>query len=145
MFEKKVNKVNKQNIWCGFWYGGIIGLFFFKNEQVAAVTVKGERYRAILNEFLCPKIEEHDMDIWFQQDGATCHTDNITIDLLRIVSENRIISRNSVVNWPPRSCDLIPLDYFLWETVKDKCYANHPETIEALKHEIEVAIHRIEA
>ena len=29
--------------------------------------------------------------------------------------------------------------------VNDKCYANHPETIEALKHEIEVAIHGNEA
>ena len=60
-------------------------------------------------------------------------------------SENRIISRSSDVNWPPRSCDLTPLDYFLWGVVKDKCYANHPETIEALEHEIEVAIHGIEA
>ena len=59
--------------------------------------------------------------------------------------KNRIISRNSDVNLPPRSCDLIPLDYFLWEDVEDKCYANHPETIEALKHEIEVAIHGMEA
>ena len=40
---------------------------------------------------------------------------------------------------------MTPLDYFLWGAVKDKCYANHPETIEALKHEIEVAIHGIEA
>ena len=45
----------------------------------------------------------------------------------------------------PRNCDLTPLDYFLWGAVKDKCHANHPETIEALKHEIEVAIHGIEA
>ena len=128
-------------VWCGFWYGGIIGPFFFENEQGAAVTVNGERYRAMLNEFLFPKIEEDDMDdIWFQQDGATCHTANVTIDLLRTVFENRIISRNSDVNWPPRSCDLTPLDYFLWGAVKDKCYANHPETIEALKHEIEVGI-----
>ena len=29
---------------------------------------------------------------------------------------------------------------FLCGAVEDKCYANHPETIEALKHEIEVAI-----
>jgi len=36
-----------------------------------------------------------------------------TIDLLRTVFENRIISRNVDVNWPPRSCDLTPLDYFL--------------------------------
>ena len=48
--------------WCGFWYGGIIGPFFFENEQWAAVTVNGERYRAMLNEFLFQKIEEDDMD-----------------------------------------------------------------------------------
>ena len=111
--------------WCKFWYGGIIGPFFFKNEQGAAVTVNGERYRAMLNEFLFPKIEENDMDdIWLQQGGTTSHTSSVTIDLLRTIFENRIISRNSDVNWPPRSCDLTPLDYFLWGAVKDKCYAN---------------------
>ena len=31
--------------------------------------------------------------------------------------ENRIISRNSDINWPPRNCDLTLLDYFLWRTV----------------------------
>ena len=76
----------------------------------------------MLNELSFPKIEEDDMDdIWFQQDGATWHTLNLTIDLLRIVLENRIISRNSDVNWPPRSSDLTPLDYFLWGAIKDKC------------------------
>ena len=84
-------------------------------------------------------------DIWFQQDGATCLTANVIINLLRTVFENRIIRRNSDVNWPPRSCDLAPLDYFLWGAVKDKCYANHSETIEALKHEVEVTIHGVEA
>ena len=84
-------------------------------------------------------------DIWIQQDGSIFHKANITIDLLRIVFENRIIRRNSNVNWPPWSRDFTPLDYFLWGTVKDKYHANHPETIEALKHEIEVAIHGIEA
>ena len=36
-----------------------------------------------------------------------------------------------------------PLDYFLSGAIKDKCYEKHPETIEALKHEIEVAIEEI--
>ena len=36
------------------------------------------------------------------------------------------------------------MDNFLWRAVKDKCYANHPGTIKALKHEIEVAIYGIE-
>ena len=96
----------------------IIGPFFFKNEQGSAVTVNDERYHAMLNEFLYPKIEEDDMDdIRFQQDGATCHTANVTIELLRTVFENRIISQNSDVNWPPRSCDMTSLDYCLWEAV----------------------------
>ena len=49
-------------------------------------------------------------DIWFQQDGATCHAANVTLDLLRTVFENRIISRNSYVSWPPWSYDLTPLE-----------------------------------
>ena len=39
-------------VWCGFWSRGIIGPFFFGNEQGEAVTVNGDRYRAMLNEFL---------------------------------------------------------------------------------------------
>jgi len=35
-------------------------------------------------------------------------------------------------------------DYFLWETVKDECYSNQPETIQELKQiEIKVAIDEI--
>ena len=34
---------------------------FFKNEQGEAVTVNGDRYRAMLNEFLFTKIEEDDI------------------------------------------------------------------------------------
>ena len=48
------------------------------------------------------------------------------------------IGRLGAVIWPRWTI-------FLWGAAKDKCYANHPETIEALKHEIEVAIHEIEA
>ena len=138
MYPQRVTGAN-------FWYVGIIGPFFIENEQGAALTVNGERYRAMLNEFLFPKIKDDDVDdIWYQEDGATCHTANVINHLLRNVFENRIISQNFDVNWPPRSCDFTPLDYFLWGSVKYKCYANHPETIEALKHELEVAIHGIE-
>ena len=58
-----------------FWSRCIIGSFFFGNEQGEAVTVNGDRYRAMLNEILFTKIEEEDIgNIWFQQDGATSHT-----------------------------------------------------------------------
>ena len=43
----------------------IIRPFFFENEQVKAVTVNGDRYRAMLNEFLLTKIEEENIgNIW---------------------------------------------------------------------------------
>ena len=54
-----------------------------------AVTVNGERYRAMLTNFLWPKIDAMNVDdLWFQQDGATCHTSRLTIDLLRIPFKN---------------------------------------------------------
>ena len=84
-----------------------------------AVTVNGDRYRSIFNEFLFTKIEEEDIgNIWFQQDGATCHTAKATVDVLSPVFEDRIISCRADVLWPPRSCDLTPLDYYLWGAVK---------------------------
>ena len=108
-------------------------IIFFENEQGVAVAVNGNCYRAMLNEFLFTKIEEEDIDnIWFQQNGAMCHTAEATHDVLHPVYEDRIISRRADVVSPPRSCDWTPLDYYLWGVVKDKCYADKPEEIDAL-------------
>ena len=95
---------------------------FFEKEQAETVTVNGDRYRTMLNEFLFTKIEEEDIcNTWFQRDGV----------------------------WPPRSSDLTPLDYYLWDAVKDKCYADKLETIDALKDNIcetigEIQLHTID-
>ena len=52
----------------------------------------------MLNEFLFTKIAEDDIDnIWFQQDSATCHTAEATLDVLRPVFIDRIISRRADV------------------------------------------------
>ena len=104
--------LKRVSVWCVFWSGGIFGPFFFENEQGEAVTVNGDRYRVTLHDFLFTKIEKEDIgNIWFQQDGATWHTAEATLD--------RIISHRTDVVWPPRSCDLTPLDYYLWGAVKD--------------------------
>ncbi|GFW48476.1 putative LOC100569746 [Trichonephila clavipes] len=49
---------------------------------------------------------------------------------------DRLISRFGPVNWPPRSCDLTPLDYFLWEYVKSLVYADKPQTLDHLEDNI---------
>ncbi|GFU59859.1 uncharacterized protein TNCV_4726261 [Trichonephila clavipes] len=75
-------------------------------------------------------------ELWFQQDGATCHTARTTIDLLKDTFGDRLISRFGSVNWPPRSCDLTQLDYFLWCYVKSLVYADKPQTLDHLKDNI---------
>ena len=67
-----------------------------------------------------------------------------TVDVLRPVFEDGIISRRGDVVCPPQSCDLTPFDYYLLGAIKDKCYADKPETIEALKGNIRKVIDKIQ-
>ncbi|GFX67638.1 uncharacterized protein TNCV_3933801 [Trichonephila clavipes] len=84
----------------------------------------------MITNFFIPELNNHDVqELWFQ-DGATCHTARATIDLLKDTFGDRLISRFGPVNWPPRSCDLPPLDYFLWGYVKSLVYADKPQTLD---------------
>ncbi|GFU87235.1 uncharacterized protein TNCV_738121 [Trichonephila clavipes] len=112
-------------------------------NKTAAFGVKpihkfnGDRYRAIITNFFIPELNNHDVqELWFQQDGATCHTARATIDLLKDTFIDRLISRFGPVNWPPRSCDLTPLDYFLWGYVKSLVYADKLQTLDHLEDNI---------
>ncbi|GFX05690.1 putative transposable element [Trichonephila clavipes] len=127
----------KLTVWCILWTGGIIGPYFFKNDEGHNVTVNGDRYRAMITNFFIPQLNNHDVqELWFQQDGATCHTASATIDLLKDTFGDRLISRFGAVNWPPRSCDLTTLDYFLWGYVKLLVYADKPQTLDHLEDNI---------
>ncbi|GFV51765.1 uncharacterized protein TNCV_1321211 [Trichonephila clavipes] len=84
-----------------------------------------------------PELNNHDVqELWFQQDGATCHTARATIHLLKDTFGDRLISRFGPMNWPPTSCDLTPLDYFLWGYVKSLVYADKPQTLDHLEDNI---------
>ncbi|GFW10934.1 uncharacterized protein TNCV_4459091 [Trichonephila clavipes] len=95
------------------------------------------QYRAMITNFFIPELNNHDVqELWFQQDGVTCHTARATIDYLKDTFGDRLISRFGPVNWPPRSCDLTPLDYFLWGYVKSLVYADKPQTLNHLEDNI---------
>ncbi|GFS51547.1 transposable element Tc3 transposase [Trichonephila clavipes] len=127
----------KLTVWCALWAGGIIGPYFFKNDEGHNVTVNGDRYRALITNFFIPELNNPDVQaLWFQQDGATCHTARATIYLLKDTFGDRLISRFAPVNWPPRSCDLTPLDYFLWGYVKSLVYVDKPQTLDHLEDNI---------
>ena len=97
----------------------------------------------MLNEFMFTKMEDENTgNAGFEQDGATFHTTKATLDVLRPVFEDYIISRRADIVWPPRNCDLTPLDYYL-------CGVDKSEIIDALKDNIpegigEIQLHTID-
>ncbi|GFV92354.1 transposable element Tc3 transposase [Trichonephila clavipes] len=108
----------KLTVWCALWAGGIIGPYFFKNDKGHNVTVNGDRS--------C---------------GSNKTAQHVTqlvppIELLKDTFGDRLISRFGPVNWSPRSCDLTPLDYFLWGYVKSLVYADKPQTLDPLEDNI---------
>ena len=42
----------KVTVWCGFHAGGVMGPYFFLDENERHVTVNGERYRPVLEDYL---------------------------------------------------------------------------------------------
>ncbi|GFU13004.1 DUF4817 domain-containing protein [Trichonephila clavipes] len=62
--------------------------------------------------------------------GPSCGSNKTAQHVTQLVPQDtfgdRLISRFGPVNWPPRSCDLTPLDYFLWGYVKSLVYADKP-------------------
>ncbi|GFT15901.1 hypothetical protein TNCV_3314831 [Trichonephila clavipes] len=51
----------KLTVWCALWAGGIIGPYFFKNDEGHNVTVNGDRYRAMITNFFSPELNNHDV------------------------------------------------------------------------------------
>ena len=86
----------KLTVWCGFWSGGNHRSVLLSRSWWHCYCER----RAVTN-FLWPQLEEVDLDnIWFQQDGATCHTARATTELLREKFGDSIISRNCDIECP---------------------------------------------
>lgn len=140
----------KVTVWCAIGKGGIVGPFFFEDNEGNPVTVNSERYIEMLRRKFIPAIRRRrNIDIHtvvFQQDGAPPHCSNITLGYLRQhFPGDRLLSRRTDNPWPPYSPDLNPADYFLWGYLKERVYAGNPRTSEELKDSIRREIRRIPA
>jgi hypothetical protein len=49
------------------------------------------------------------------------------------------IGRRGAIEYSPRPQDLTPLDFYLWETLKDEVYRQKPATLNALRETIEAS------
>ena len=128
------NEVNLPGltVWCGIHSGGIVGPYFYEG------TVTSESYLEMLRGWLWPQIQ--DRNFILQQDGATPHYARIVRSFLDDHFPSAWIGRRGWMEWPARSPDLTPPDFFLWGFVKDKVYSRSPQTLKQLRTFIEEAI-----
>lgn len=83
-------------------------------------------------------------DVWFQQDGCPAHNTRDVQNLLTEVFNNKVIANRGRVNWPARSPDITPLDFYLWGYVKNEVYEfEPPATIEQLEDRVRDVLNNI--
>ena len=130
----------KVTAWAAISMKGLIGPLFFEDENGATATVNTDRYIVILEAFW-KELEEHYKGyipkFWFQQDGATPHTSNKSLEWVQKHFKNRVISLKTTHEWAPHSPDLSPPDFYLWGYLKDRVYAKKPRTLIELKKNIQ--------
>lgn len=147
MREHHTQYPQKVNVWAGIVRNKIIGPYFFDG------TVNGRTYLHFLMNFLIPTLMNLfpsannpgniDETLWYQQDGAPPHYAAYIRNYLDEVFPNKWIGRRGHIEWPPRSPDLTPLDFFLWGHLKNVVYKSKPNDIQELKERIRQEINNI--
>ncbi|KAL5470928.1 hypothetical protein EMCRGX_G028987 [Ephydatia muelleri] len=69
----------------------------------------------------------------YQQDGAPAHYLGGVGDWLNETFGTKLIGRGGPLEWPARSPDLTPMDFWLWGYLKEKVYAHNPKTVDQLQ------------
>jgi hypothetical protein len=133
----------KVNVWAGIFGHRIIGPFFLNHN------LGTETFLELLQNQVGPALEEiapENQDIWFQMDGCPAHNSREVREYVQNVFNGLTIGPNYTINWPARSPDLSPNDFFLWGHIKNVIYKNLSyQNLEELKVSISAASDRISA
>lgn len=131
VFMEKPLHSPKVTVWCGLSGNRIYGPYFFEDPNTMATqTINRVTYLDMLKETFH---DDTHPDEWFQQDGATAHTAGEVLAWLNERFPRRLISHRSEFQWPPRSPDISPLDFYLWGFVKERVFRSRPANIRDLK------------
>ena len=126
--------------WAAMSVNKVIGPYYFDEPIVNA-----ESYLHLLNNYFLPMLPSLPPGTLFQQDGAPPHYSREVRALLDEKLPDLWIGRAGSTNWPARSPDLTPLDFFLWGYVKDKVYSTRVPNVTQLKRRITSAIRSVHA
>lgn len=137
----------KVNVWAGIVGNYVIGPFFINDN------LNRDNYLVLLQNNVVPRLANLYPDpanpqvpanmIWFQQDGAPPHYSINVRQYLDLRFPDRWIGRRGSIEWPARSPDLTPLDFFLWGYVKGMVYKTKPRDLDDLRERITLAIRSV--
>ena len=122
----------KLSVWIGLCGNGeLIGPFFFDGN------VNGEAYLQMLNDQIVRALAEHYvlqangtfLRVWWAQDGTPAHRRIVVMERLQQLFLDRIISLGRDHEWPPKSPDLTPLEFFVWGYLKSKVCLTQPANL----------------
>ncbi|GBL72200.1 hypothetical protein AVEN_115180-1 [Araneus ventricosus] len=109
-------------------------------------TVNGVRYESLLRSHVIPALQQSACvgSTIFMPDGAPPHIANPVKRVLCMhFGNNRTIRRHFPTNWPPRSPDLNPCDFWLWGYFKHVVFCDPIANIAELKTRIAQRIYNI--
>jgi hypothetical protein len=114
---------------------GLVGPYFFDD------TVAGSVYQEMLTTYAWPQLKRK--GLYFQHDGAGAHYAVTVRAWLDEKFPDRWIGRRGPFEWPARSLDLTPCDFFLWGYLKDIVFQKPTTKIMELKESIEEACKQV--
>lgn len=117
MREHRTQHPQKVNVWAGIIRDRVVGPYFFEGNLTGEMYLDFLRFELIpALAALFPNDEDPDVphpSIWFQQDGAPPHYALPVREFLDQTFTDQWIGRRGFVEWPARSPDLNPLDFFM--------------------------------
>ncbi|KAF6769053.1 hypothetical protein AHF37_12609, partial [Paragonimus kellicotti] len=121
-------------VWYDIHNRTVVMPYFFDDSFNAQNYLKG--FSEVLKPYMdsLPSVVRSRM--FFQHDSILPHCAKVVQDWLNEHFPGRWIGKNGKIDWPPRSFDLTPMTFFLWDYLKSRVFDPPPKSLERLKENI---------
>lgn len=131
------------NVYCAIKDDKVLNVHIYDDN------LNGAEYVNIIRNYLGESLENLPLNeyvtAWYQHDGAPIHNTREVGEVLNIIFEDRWIATNGPFEWPPRSPDLTPLDFYVWGRIKSMVFATAATTKEDMKQRVRAAFRDLDA